>query len=256
MAYWQDDTFDTWPEVYKVGTAAIGLYSRCGAYCARELTDGHIPAELATGYGTREWVQKLVEVGLWEIEATGYRDVYFLYGKKGNKLNPSREEALAKLKAAADRTARWRANAKGKRGVTRHVQESDASRDTVRDASSDASPSLPPSKEGKGERAPATPGAARALPEDPRVIAEAEEELRQRAEAAVAAIDEQQRRNTRGAAAVRANIRKPATPARVNGMAALNAAVAEMAPLTQPPPDEPEPLAEVIPIRPSEAKPS
>lgn len=242
MTYRQDDTFDTWPEVYKAGTAAIGLYSRCGVYCARELTDGHIPAELVASYGTREWVQKLVEAGLWEIEGTGYRDVYYLYGKKGNKLNPTREEALANLKAAADRTARWRANANngGKRGVTRHVQEGDASRDGIRDASSDASPSLPPSKEGKGERAPATPGAARALPEDPRVIAEAEEELRLKAEAAVTAIAEQQRRNTNGAAAVRANIRKPPAPARVNGMAALDAAVAEMA-LTQPPdPDLPQ----------------
>lgn len=251
MAYWQDDTFDTWPEVYKAGTAAIGLYSRCGAYCARELTDGHIPAELATGYGTREWVQKLVEVGLWEIEATGYRDVYFLYGKKGNKLNPTREEALAKLKAAADRTARWRANANknGKKGVTRHVRGSDASRDGVRDASSDASPSLPPSKEGKGERAPATQGAAHAPPEDPRVIAEAEEELRLKAEAAVAAIAEHQRRTTRGVAAARANIR-PAPPARKRGsaMAALNAAIAELPPLTHPP-DNPDP-GDVIPFQP------
>lgn len=168
MAYWQDDTFDTWPEVYKAGTAAIGLYSRCGAYCARELTDGLIPAELAASYGTREWVQKLVEVGLWEIEATGYRDVYFLVGKKGNKLNPTREEALKKLKDAADRTARWRANANAKKkGVTRHVQGSDASRDGIRDSSSDASPSLPPPKGGKGERPPASQGGARALPPDP-----------------------------------------------------------------------------------------
>jgi hypothetical protein len=156
MAYWQDDTFDTWPEVYRVGTAAIGLYSRCGAYCARELTDGHIPAELVTSYGTREWAQKLVEVGLWETTSAGYRDVYFLVGKKGNKLNPTREEALAKLKQAADRTAKWRANSK-KKGVTRHVQGSDASRDGIRDASSDASPSLPPSYEGKGSQALPSP---------------------------------------------------------------------------------------------------
>lgn len=153
MAYWQDDTFDTWPEVYRAGTAAIGLHHRCAVYCAREMTDGHIPLELAASYGTREWIQKLVEVGLWEIEEAGYRDVYFLYGKKGNKLNPTREEALKKLKAAAERTAKWRAKA----DVTRHKRRSDASRDNVRDASDDASPSLPPSKEGKAERVPDCP---------------------------------------------------------------------------------------------------
>jgi hypothetical protein len=160
MAYWQDDTFDTWPEVYKAGTAAIGLYNRCGVYCARELTDGTIPAELVASYGTREWAQKLVDAGLWETEGSGYRDVYYLVGKKGNKLNPTREEALKKLREAADRTARWRANANKKKGVTRHVQENDASRDGVRDASSDASPSLPPSKEGKGDARPASRGEA------------------------------------------------------------------------------------------------
>jgi hypothetical protein len=159
MTYRQDDTFDTWPEVYRAGTAAIGLYNRCGVYCARELTDGHIPAELAASYGTREWVQKLVEVGLWEIEATGYRDVYYLVGKKGNKLNPTRVEALANLKRAADRTAKWRGR-KTQNAVTHHVQDGDASRDDIRDASSDASPSLPPSKEGKGDARPASQGAA------------------------------------------------------------------------------------------------
>lgn len=256
MAYWQDDTFDTWPEVYRVGTSAVGLYSRCGVYCARELTDGHIPLELVTSYGTREWAQKLVEVGLWEIEETGYRDVYFLYGKKGNKLNPTRDEAMAKLKAAADRTARWRANSKnGKKGVTHHVQESDASRDGIRDASSDASPSLPPSKEGKGTRAPASQGAARVpqtphhppsdevILEDPRVIAEAEEQLRLDAEAAVAAIAEHQQRTARGAAAARAAIPKPKRSNNgTSGLDRLREAVADLPPLSEPPGDPPDEL--------------
>lgn len=175
MAYWQDDTFDTWPEVYRAGTAAIGLYNRCGVYCARETTDGHIPLELATSYGTREWIQKLVDVGLWETEGTGYRDVYFLYGKRGNKLNPTREEVLKRLKDAADRTARWRQAAKKK--VTRHVQKGDASRDDIRDTSSASSPTLPPSKEGKGDARPASQGAA-GVPEHPPDLSELRTRLR------------------------------------------------------------------------------
>jgi hypothetical protein len=121
-------------------------------------------------------------------------------GKKGNKLNPTREEALKKLKDAADRTAKWRENSK-KKDVTRHVQKSDASRDDIRDASSDASPSLPPSKEGKGVQALPSPLAEEDAPNP--------DWRRSKAFGVEPDPDQAQRTHSR-MAEVRANIRPPA----------------------------------------------
>lgn len=151
MAYQIDDSFDTWPEVIRAGKAAAGLYLCCGSWIARNTQDGLVPAELAALYGTREWAQKLVEVGLWETVDAGYRDVYYHHAKDGAKLNPTRDVHLARKEAARQRTKKWR-----DASPTRHVRHTQ--RDT--DASRDASPSLPPSKEGKGHARP--PGAARA----------------------------------------------------------------------------------------------
>jgi hypothetical protein len=179
VAYQVDDSFDTWPEVIRVGTAAAGLYLRCGAYIARNLTDGHVPLEVATMYGTREWCSKLVEAGLWEADEAGYRDVYYLATKDGAKLNPTRAEALVRKEAARDRTRRWREGRKrGNRAqppAPEPPKHGDASQHTSRDAnvrvtprvgdpSRDASLSFPPSKEGKGNARPAAPGAARVPP--------------------------------------------------------------------------------------------
>lgn len=91
MAYWIDDGFDTWPEVARAGTAAAGLYLRCGAWIARNLvkgriTDAVVPAEIADGYGTVEWRKRLVDVGLWAIEGSGYRDLRYF------DLNPTVEQ--------------------------------------------------------------------------------------------------------------------------------------------------------------------
>lgn len=177
MAYQQDDSIHTWPEVFAAGTAAFGLYSRCGAYCADNSTDGHIPAGVAASYGTPEWARKLVEVGLWKVEGSGYWDVYFLVTKDGAKLNATREEALARKEAARERTRRWREGSqnragKGKKPQVKGNKSGDASRDGsrdanvdvtngIRDASGDASPSLPSSKEEKGRARPASQGDAR-----------------------------------------------------------------------------------------------
>lgn len=246
MAYWVDDGIDTWPESIRAGRAAMGLYLLCGAWISRGITNGTlaeavVPVEVATMYGTREWIARLVSVGLWEHVEDGYADRrYHAMG------NPTAEKA-AKAKAAKKaRQEKWLAKAREKQRNSRR------SRDASQDESKDLAPSLPPSKEGKGERAPASQGAAHAPPEDPRVIAQAEEELRLKTEAAVMAIAEHQQRTARGAAAARAAIpkRSRADPTR-NGLAALNAAVADLPPPAGDPPEEP--LAAVVPIRPAPA---
>ncbi len=105
MAYWIDDGFDGWPEVVRAGKAAAGLYICCGAWIARSIGNGNIteavvPVEVATMYGTPEWVAKLILVGLWSTEAVGYRDVrYHAMG------NPSAEVVARNRAQAARRQA-------------------------------------------------------------------------------------------------------------------------------------------------------
>jgi hypothetical protein len=175
MAYQVDDSFDTWPEVIRAGSAAAGLYIRCGSWIARNTQDGFVPAELAAMYGTREWVSKLVDAGLWETEESGYRDVYYFHAKNGAKLNPTHDEYLARMEAARERTRKWREGSKktGRKGQ-KPKESGDASRtsyvtdtERVTHASRDASLSFPPPKGGKGSARPAAPGAARASFDSP-----------------------------------------------------------------------------------------
>jgi hypothetical protein len=152
MAYWLDDGFDTWPETIRAGTAAAGLYTRCGAWIARNLTDGFVPAELATSYGTREWITKLLDAGLWKAEGDGYRDVYYLVSKDGTKLNPPAEKVSERKAAKAERQRRW-LERRSETRETRKSRGTNASKDASRDAPRDMPPALPPSKEGTGVRA-------------------------------------------------------------------------------------------------------
>jgi hypothetical protein len=102
MAYWLDEAWHRWPQIDEVGTAAAGLYSRCGAYIADEGTDGFIPTARARMYGTLEWIQRLVEVGLWTVEDKGFRDTRYL------ELNPTAEKAKAKRAVASRKQALFR----------------------------------------------------------------------------------------------------------------------------------------------------
>jgi hypothetical protein len=131
MVYLLDDDWDNDPMVSKAGTAAFGLYTRCGMWVARHLTDGFVPTEIATSYGTREWVAKLVDVGLWQIREDGFQMPHYL------DRNPTAEAQRRRREQYAERQRRWREKQGQKRG-------SNASHN----ASSNAAPSPSP----KGER--------------------------------------------------------------------------------------------------------
>lgn len=138
MAYWLDEGWHRWPEVYRAGTAAAGLYARCGSYIADAQTDGFIPAEVARQYGTPEWIGRLVDVGLWRIDEHGFWDTRYF------PLNATKAEIEERKKKAAARQARYAA---------RKTRDSRFS-----NASPDASVTLPPSPaspkgEGKGRAA-------------------------------------------------------------------------------------------------------
>lgn len=138
MAYWLDEAWHRWPEIAEAGTAAAGLYSRCGSYIADSGTDGFVPSAIARMYGTHEWIQRLVGVGLWTVEEKGFRDQRYF------PLNKTKKE-IDDLKASA--AARQRAHYRRKTS-------------RVSDASSHASGShhltrspFPPPSEGKGKGA-------------------------------------------------------------------------------------------------------
>lgn len=112
MAYAIDDGWDNGPMIRKAGTAAFGLYTRCGLWVARQGadgTDGFIPADLAAEYGTREWAAKLVGAGFWEVVEGGFQDLHYL------KRNPSAEKVRARLDADAKRKADWRSRKESQR---------------------------------------------------------------------------------------------------------------------------------------------
>lgn len=131
-----DDKFDSDPAVLRAGTAAMGLYYRCGIYVAGQLLDGFVPSEIAAQYGTPEWVKRLTDAVLWEpVQGGYYMPLYFAHGNK------TRERVLAERKAAAERQERWLENnrkpssARQRVNNASHNASRDASKDGVRDAS-------------------------------------------------------------------------------------------------------------------------
>jgi hypothetical protein len=131
VAYWLDEGWHGWPEIDAVGTAAAGLYSRCGSYIADRQTDGFIPSARARMYGTPEWIARLVDVGLWAMEEHGFRDTRYF------PLNATKAEIEERKRKAAARQERFR---------QRKTRESRGS-----NASPDAGVIMPPSPAPNGE---------------------------------------------------------------------------------------------------------
>lgn len=151
-----DDTFGDSLPAKKAGTAALGLYYLCGLWSARYLTDGHVPSEVAAGYGTAEWVRRLVDAGLFLVEDGGYLMPLFLDD------NPSAEKVRKERQAKADRQAKWLEKTRNTRSKQRRVSSPSnrPSNETSIDTSEDAAPPLP-SPKGEGvDAAPRSGGAA------------------------------------------------------------------------------------------------
>ena len=157
-----DDSLYDDPAVIRAGTAAFGLYARCGDYVARQLLDGIVPVEIAAQWGTAEWTGKLLAVGLWENASGGQ---YYMPRYLAD--NPSRAKVLADRKAKAERQKRWLENqhngSSGKRRVSR--RSNGASHDAPRDGPGDAA--LPPSLTGRKGASARAPRGAGGAPQPP-----------------------------------------------------------------------------------------
>lgn len=117
-----DDGFDSDSRVMRAGTAAFGLYSRCGVWVARNLTDGLVPTEVAALYGTREWIDKLVATGLWSPVEGGFAMPDYLepHGNKtAERVRELRAAAAARQQKLRDGKTRRRSNTDTSRGMSR-----------------------------------------------------------------------------------------------------------------------------------------
>jgi hypothetical protein len=169
MAYLIDDGFDTWPETARAGTAAAGLYLRCGVWIARNIWIGTIGEPVVTGeiaamYGTPEWARRLCDAGLWGAEEPGYRDLH--YHRMGNL--PA-DKVAAKRKAEADRKARWRESQRSPTPSHRDTHGTRRGTPTGQDAGRTVGKtSTSPPLKGEGGAAPATQAHAAPPPPNPR----------------------------------------------------------------------------------------
>lgn len=159
-----DDSLYDDPAVSRAGTAAFGLYARCGDYVARHLLDGVVPSEIAAQYGTPEWIRKLTDVGLWEDVPGGHFMPRYL------KDNPSRAKVEKEREDKAERQRKWLEKQRNPSSEPRRVsrRSSRASNGPSRDASGDSP--LPPSLTGRKGAAPAKRGGG-AAPEHPLMLA-------------------------------------------------------------------------------------
>ena len=151
-----DDSIYDDPAVTRAGTAAFGLYARCGVYVARHLLDGFVPSEVAAQYGTPDWRGKLVDAGLWETVPGGYSMPRYLVD------NPTREKVLDERKLKAERQQRWLD--KKRSGRSGHQRSSRRSNGASGDASIDGQidVALPTSLTGSKPRARANGATPRA----------------------------------------------------------------------------------------------
>lgn len=124
-----DDDAPSHPKMFRAGCEAFGFWVAGNCYCNRRLTDGFIATDelplIFPGMPrsrTLAAVERLVEVGLWEREATGWRVHDFL------AYNPSREAVRAEREAAKARKNRW----KERRSGTRPEQRSERAENAVR----------------------------------------------------------------------------------------------------------------------------
>ena len=105
-----DDSFHSHPKVLQAGNEAVGLYVRCGSYCAQHLTDGFVPSGVVFLYGNVELASVLVESQLWVPVTGGWRmHDYLTYNPSKVQVQADREAAAKRQRDARERRAKERA---------------------------------------------------------------------------------------------------------------------------------------------------
>lgn len=116
--------------------AAVGLWTMAGNWCARELTDGVVPAYVLAELGATPRLRRaLVEAGLWLDQ--GSDGIEF---SNWAQYQPTRADVEADRVKAAQRQAKWRER---RRGETGFEGVGNAVTDAVTNGGSDGAPTRP-----------------------------------------------------------------------------------------------------------------
>jgi hypothetical protein len=119
-----DDTFPEHPKTWDLPDCAVALWTRAGAWSARNLTDGEIPPEMVPRWceDPERAVEELVRRGLWSAESVdtpvdGLRPVYTFHDWRDH--NPTREQVTEKRAARTRTQQKWRQKKAGDQGEGR-----------------------------------------------------------------------------------------------------------------------------------------
>lgn len=110
-----DDGAHSHRKVMAATNAAMGLWVRVGSWVTQQLTDGHVPGDIAKMYGTAPQISKLVAAGLWHKSGHDCPRCpqlppgdYYMHDYRESG-NPSRAEVLDRRKRAAEKKRKHRA---------------------------------------------------------------------------------------------------------------------------------------------------
>lgn len=143
--FYVDDAFADSKPVMQLDRAlrneAIGLWTRCGAWSAKEETDGRVPLDVVRGFGGTPRVIRALhtQAGLWvESSPDSWRNSREILFGNWEKWQKTRAENEAKRKADAARQSNYRKGKKGRGYVASDTATSDdpetSRRDTTRDS--------------------------------------------------------------------------------------------------------------------------
>ncbi len=104
MAWFKvDDKLYAHPKTLGISLSALGLWVKCGSYCADMLTDGFVPDNFVKLVrNSLRLAQELVNSGLWERTEGGYRF------HDWDKYQPSKEKVVSDRQKNADKLRQWR----------------------------------------------------------------------------------------------------------------------------------------------------
>jgi hypothetical protein len=154
-----DDGFHSHAKAITAGTAALGLWVRCGSWSAHHLTDGFVPTNVAKEFGTAAQVKSLVASGLWRGVEGGYTFNDF------TDYNPTSEHVRTEREAAKERQRKAREAAKAKRDAQRSSGEvTDLSRRDIGVSSEEVQSPRPDPTRPEGSKEPSKGRRKRATP--------------------------------------------------------------------------------------------
>lgn len=103
-----DDNFYDHPKVDELPVSAVGVWTLAGAYSARHLTDGFIPASRVSKLGgSEDDTSALVSAGLWDEAEGGFQF------HNWDEYQPTKSDVESRRDYERDRKARQRRNKAG-----------------------------------------------------------------------------------------------------------------------------------------------